>query len=655
MGDFIDTGHTNYFETFFSENDIELNELNIKQFRQLIYLYSGLKINGIQDDFKTYVNNNINPKNEITAPREIDYNDGTTDIKFYKLLSIDKKTQLFFNTLFNIILNDNRLTDTTSKKQLTIRRAYNDDIIKLDLYNMFKTFNDKWIAGNSIGQRTLMEEFLFLDKANKDIGDKLYIDFTKLIEIEKNPSINLFGVFVQLLKDSNVDIRPLPSYVNFYGTNYGKNKKISPSNNVAKNLFGTFLEVDYEESSPKIILQYIGPSSKHIKYNDIDKNNRYDDDSYDISNTNNNPVIIAPEAFSNIDYSKSNRAVAFEVSFGDQNQSIFKNIEIDQSTIRNTFASYQVYENLGSSAAGAGGTLMDTNLFDIYRLASYECTVTCMGNVMIQPTMFFYVKNIPMFRGTYWITEVSHNIRTTGIETTFKGSRMPVQSLPDPESSFISTYRVLFDKMIKKVQIKNKEQNRIETTEKTLIIDGSSYTIEQLPQFNGEKIVNIAGANEFGINFNGFNGEKYIQLIDNPNINLISTQWLKTTVISMMDNENLNDDDIISVSLIDEFNIDVKWKNIKNNNQEYYATKFNKNFDFIYRYLNTTYFYNPKTKKNYSLKTNINPSQNTYEGPINMSTSDSKYGLELSSKLMNKLSLKTGDVVYFKMNSITNI
>jgi hypothetical protein len=43
--------------------------------------------------------------------------------------------------------------------------------------------------------------------------------------------------------------------VNFYGTNVNNKSKITPSKKVAKNLFGTFLEVDYQESSPKIIIQ----------------------------------------------------------------------------------------------------------------------------------------------------------------------------------------------------------------------------------------------------------------------------------------------------------------------------------------------------------------------------------------------------------------
>ena len=54
-----------------------------------------------------------------------------------------------------------------NKEKITIYHGYNEaKTTKLDLYQYFKSFNDKWIAGNSIGQRSLLEEFLFLDKAN---------------------------------------------------------------------------------------------------------------------------------------------------------------------------------------------------------------------------------------------------------------------------------------------------------------------------------------------------------------------------------------------------------------------------------------------------------------------------------------------------------
>ena len=108
-------------------------------------------------------------------------------------------------------------------------------------------------------------------------------------------------------------------------------------------------------------------------------------------------IITLPKVFTDEDLSKSNKVVAFEVSFGDQNQSIFKGVQLDQSTLRNTSESFVVLENLARSESGSGVHNVDISLFDYYRQASYSCEVTMMGNVMIQPTMFFYLKNIPIF------------------------------------------------------------------------------------------------------------------------------------------------------------------------------------------------------------------------------------------------------------------
>ena len=119
-------------------------------------------------------------------------------------------------------------------------------------------------------------------------------------------------------------------------------------------MFGTFLEVDYQDSAPKIILQYTGPVSKYPDINDISPGSYlFNDDGFDVGSLHNNPIIIDPDVFSNTDFSKSNKVVAFEVSFGDPNQSIFKSIELDQSTIKNTAQSFYVYEELGASESGS--------------------------------------------------------------------------------------------------------------------------------------------------------------------------------------------------------------------------------------------------------------------------------------------------------------
>ena len=70
-----------------------------------------------------------------------------------------------------------------------------------------------------------------------------------------------------------------------------------------------------------------------------------------------------------------------------------------------------------------------------------------MGCVMIQPTMYFYLKNVPIFKGTYLITDVSHDVKGNKITTRFKGARIPKEALPTFEDSFTSSYKALFDKI----------------------------------------------------------------------------------------------------------------------------------------------------------------------------------------------------------------
>ena len=57
-----------------------------------------------------------------------------------------------------------------------------------------------------------------------------------------------------------------------------------------------------------------------------------------------------------------------------------------------------------------------------------------MGNALIQPTMYFNIRNIPLFSGPYMITSVKHRISENGFDTQFEGIRQPFYSLPKIEN-----------------------------------------------------------------------------------------------------------------------------------------------------------------------------------------------------------------------------
>ena len=631
-----------YYLEFFNVNNIKLTENNIKTHRPIAQIYGGYRKNGgtiSRSSFVNYLKDEIiikNSGNNLVS--------NGSDIRFRHFL-----TQLLnsFSTL-----NSNESKNPASR--IDMFRGYNSDATKLELYNTFKSFNDKWTSGNSIGQRLLLEEFLFLDKANRDIGDKLYLNIDRFKDLlnPKNLKVSLYGAISMLIQGTGLDMRALPAYINFYGNNVNIKNKIRPSKKVASDLFGTFLEVDYQDATPKIIIQLVGYNSKRLDMTNS-KPYKFVDDSFYIGSQNNNPLLITSlESFSRNDLSKSNRVVAFEVSFGDQNQGIFKGLTLDQSSLKNTSESFYVLENLSRSASGAGVYNVDVSLFDYYKQASYKCDVTAMGNVMIQPTMFFYLKNVPMFKGSYWITEVTHTIKSNNISTTFSGARIPYSSLPDPKDSFIASYRVLFDKIQSRASsiIKQRERNNTDTQEKVTyqkidyITDRGGIIIEgEQPK---DSLID-SGINKFGVPYNGFNEQRTVQKVTNNN-----QTWLRAIAVQMGGpNYPINSSTSMNIANGIEFS------KIQNTNYRYFMVNFQLSRQITPELIRTakTIFKNPNPKNNKTVTLNPNYQLDSdlgtivAEGPVSIGPLSTKYGIGLSPKLMSELGLHDGQVVYFNM------
>ena len=492
-------------------------------------------------------------------------------------------------------------------------------------------------------------------------------------------SETIYSTIGTIIEGSNFMFRGLPSYTNFYGTTFSTKSKIDSSKNVAKNLFGTFLEVDYQESSPKMLLQYMGPTSKYLELEDIQDKMKFKNDSGNLFDSAASPLIITTnDIIKSNDYSKSNKVVAFEVSVGDQAQGIFKSIQLNQATMKNTFASQIVNENMGRSETGSGVYQVDVGLFDVWRQASYTCDVTMMGNVMIQPTMYFYLKNIPMFRGSYWISEVTHNIRNNSITTTFKGTRLPYASLPDPKESFMLSFRALFEsvtnKAIAKINAENKDiqskTNVTQQNEKTVTNpDGKSSVINMGPAdkaITGEKLLSDSNVTSFGVPYNGYNGEKFIQKIEQGGKTYLRAQAVtmggtnyplsyntEMSIINGMKSSDFSGGGNLTFDPITGArnpNNKIIWDQIKNSSDYFFSIRFDKNTPIskIITYAPT--FFNAK-----NMKLSQGIAQPFYQliptakviGAINSGPSTGNYGIGLSPQLMKDLGLHDGDVVYF--------
>jgi hypothetical protein len=636
-----------YYEEFFPLNDMVLNEENIIHYRSIIQIYAGYRKNGGElnrDRFVTYLNESI-------------------------ALPFEERVISFITRLLAQFPGLKRRKDKNNN--LGVLRTFGMDPLKLETYSMFKLFNDRWSSGNSIGQRLLMEEFLFLDKANKDIGDDLFYDVKRLEVFEKAESQNLklYNVISQMLSGNNLDFRPLPAYVNFYGNRSGKTK-IKKSEEVASLLFGKFLDVDVEHSTPKMIVQYVGKPSSHIDTSTISEEYKYKNDTFNVGDTNNNPVLITePNYFEQENFKNSNKVVAFEVSFGDQNQGIFKSISLDQSQFKETFESNVALENTARSESGSGVAQVSTNLYDIYKVRSYECTVECMGNVMIQPTMYFQLKNVPLFEGAYWIVEVSHRIENNQIKTNFKGVRMPKASLPDPKESFTASYRVMYDKIMKSALAKIKSLNQTDTTEIISTSEGNFKTDRGNKIIEGEELIKESGVTNLGVPYNGYKNILSIQKVRYKNktyFRSIVTKFDGPTNLNMSLPTQVSSSITVNPSKVPftEINQSSNYFYRLNFYSPYMTKKNNTTPSQVSDYLLTsasTEFFNPKngrrkTIESSSVLDNSGGATRQITGPadqggskLNIGDGALYSGIALSKQLMKDLKLQEGDVIYFNI------
>jgi len=484
---------------FFREMNINFTVENIKLLRKVIKIYVTERVK----DGSTA--NSLNYSNVATAftpvPSSSNFNTNFIEkIKNDIVEKLDDGQFKHLNQLFYDLKQDlPTIPDAGQVDDFKKDSAIQSDELKLDLYNTFRVINDKWISGEDIERKLLFEDFLFLDIANRDVGDTAIIglDAFKSLTNPANGSLNLLGLIGAILDNQNFNFLPLPSYINFYGTTSdGQEYSKYSTTEEANSLFGTHLEVDYLDSSPKFLCQYVGETSSlpDVK-NPI---NRYNSDSFLMGRTADNPL------FSNCsDPKKCNKVMSFAVDFGIDNQNMFKGVNLDTSDTKPTAESFVIEEQLAQSANDRSISTQGLSLFNVYRTRSYSCKVTSLGNVCIQPTMYFSLRNVPMFTGPYLIQSVEHSIQPNTMTTTFEGVRVPFHRLPNVEN-FVAKLAKSFVKKVRQKQ-KNEEKNRQKGGFNPEGNEQNSKGFSKAPSFSGPEevkaiIIHVTAGLDYGDN-----------------------------------------------------------------------------------------------------------------------------------------------------------
>ncbi len=405
---YTDSGSTIF--DFFIDNNIEFSEENVISFYSLIKIYASKKKSNSKYDsilFKTDMTKFIDSNN-----------------KFQNLVLKNTFTKLKKN------LGDVNFTQGSNFSSKLIGNQG-----KLDVWESLKALNDKWISGYDLKYKTIFEDVLLLDRASRDLGDKVLVNIFELNNLltNINATSNLLYYIQSVLQMNNFQVMALPSYVNFYNVQDPiKNAipKIEDSLEFANDMFGTHPNVDYRNSGPKLVCFYAGKPSEHPQINKPDY--AYQDDGIYFQKLDTNTL--QDNLVGKKDWAKSNRVVGFTVDMGIQNQNVFTNISVSQDNGKATSESMQQITDMANQAGNRGVSTQNNSLYNLYKSRSYGCTIQMLGNAMIQPMMYFNLRHIPMFSGSYMILGVNHNIQPGSFTTQFEGVRQSIFSLPDVDS-----------------------------------------------------------------------------------------------------------------------------------------------------------------------------------------------------------------------------
>jgi hypothetical protein len=322
---------------------------------------------------------------------------------------------------------------------------------KVELYETFKALNDKWIAGGDYETKTMLEDILFLDRASRNIGDTLYVDIFGLKKMLTSSNLQLemsvYTLIAGMLLENNFVVMNLPAYVNFYNVQDVDgltNRKPEGTLDFANNLWGTFLNVDYRNSGPKMVCFFTGKPSNYLQLPD---NNyyRFRSDGFDLRRASDNPLVENQEGKK--DWALSNRCVGFNVDIGIRNQNLFYSFQVSQDQGKATSESVQQTYNMINNVSGLGNATQNVGLYNLYKQRSYPCTIVSLGNAMVQPTMYFNLRHVPMFNGPYMIQEVVHTIQPGSFQTQFTGIRQGIFDYPQIDKYLQSINQNLLTKL----------------------------------------------------------------------------------------------------------------------------------------------------------------------------------------------------------------
>ena len=345
-------------------------------------------------------------------------------------------------------ITSNKTVNVGGEVNLNVSKdVYKNRDLSVAIYYYLKNLWDKWLViatENEFNVETFFKNnFIFTDSFYQNVYNRLAVNCEKLLKnwIELADNGSLFHFLSAICTDHGCIFLPVPDYVGFNGET--QKHDIEMMNDLFRPM--PYNKIPSPSNSNKFVVMFTH-SPSHIK----DESNGYPTDSYDIwSHDINGITEVASKLFkttnsrdfdATLDFAtrEGYNVPSFGIAFGRQNNHIFKNLKVTMDnpvmTEQAIKAQWQIALKGSSSANSVAFIGQDT--FNVFTNYSYTINVEMIGNAQICPLMYFQLMNIPMWRGTYMIYKVTHNMTPGNMTTTITAMKMNKYATPFNTSFF---------------------------------------------------------------------------------------------------------------------------------------------------------------------------------------------------------------------------
>lgn len=321
-----------------------------------------------------------------------------------------------------------------------------DEDLKISTYLTLKSLYDRWIASVTTenkwklngGEESEFSHFKFIDGFYRNIEASIAVNMDHVIDLASqsfsSTNINdsatgtkyagksLYEFLTEICQKNGMTMLALPM----------ENEFTNPKGIYDMFDVKPYSQMDSRDTSCFVCL-YTNKPSQYLDINYDNEEYLYATDGFNLANARGqilNKTEIIPQL---VDTTIDGYDIpSFGVTYGKQNQSIFKKISVGMQNPQVTEASIAATQ-LIASKDNEGPTrtaLYGQDLYRVYANYSYTCSVEMLGNAQIMPLTYFQLNNIPLFKGAYMIINMEHNITAGDMTTKFTGVRMSRYELP---------------------------------------------------------------------------------------------------------------------------------------------------------------------------------------------------------------------------------